>query len=141
MKFAELIVPSLTKTKSYVTGGFRTVSGMVEALNVVDGVGLGRPLCQEPYLCSHILAGKVNSSVALQLSQYDFLTTAMASMLQMRQIGNNLQPINLGLEDNTAPFYQTVQEYMTEKAKDTKGEIFGPPVIKAYNEPLGSQLT
>lgn len=30
---------------------------MVDALNIVDGIGLGRPLCQEPYepyLCSHI---------------------------------------------------------------------------------------
>lgn len=141
MSFAELIVPSLTKTKSYLTGGFRTVSSMVEALNVIDGVGLARPLCQEPYLCSHILAGKVYSSVALQLSQYDFLSTAMASMLQMRQIGNNQQPINLGLGDNTALFYQTVQEYMAEKKEDTKGEIFGPPVIQGYNEPLGSHLT
>ena len=138
MDFAQLIVPSLTKTKSYLTGGFRTVTSMVEALNVIDGVGLARPLCQEPYLCAHILAGQVYSTIALQLSQYDFLTTATASMLQMRQIGNNQQPINLGLGDNTSLFYQSVQEYMAEKAKDSNGETFMPPVIQGYNEPLGS---
>lgn len=141
MDFAQLIVPSLTKTKSYLTGGFRTVTSMVEALDVIDGIGMARPLCQEPYLCSHILAGKVHSTVALQLSQYDFLTTAIASMLQMRQIANSQQPINLGLEDNTPVFYQNVQEYMAEKAKDTKGEVFMPPVIRGYNEPLGSLVT
>ena len=60
------IVLILTKTKSYLPGGFCTDSGMVDALNIVDGIGLGRPLCQEPYepyLCSHILAALIRCAL------------------------------------------------------------------------------
>jgi 2,4-dienoyl-CoA reductase-like NADH-dependent reductase (Old Yellow Enzyme family) len=52
LDFADKIVPALTgKTKVYVTGGMRTVGGMVAALDTVDGVGIGRPLCEEWFLC------------------------------------------------------------------------------------------
>lgn len=44
LEFAEMITPVLTKTKTYVTGRFRTVEGIVNALKTVDGVGLGRPV-------------------------------------------------------------------------------------------------
>ena len=106
---------------------------MVDALNVVDGIGLGRPLCQEPYLCSHILAGKVNAAILLQLSQYDFLTTATAAMMHIRQIGNHHQPINLGLPDNAPAFQQAVGEYMAAKQQDRAGEIYAPPAIRDYD--------
>jgi len=46
LDFAEVIVPSLKQTKTYITGGFKTVGAMVNALNTVDGVGLARPVCQ-----------------------------------------------------------------------------------------------
>ena len=61
IEFAEMIRPHLKKTKVYVTGGFRTASGMVSAVKdgACDGVGIGRPLGAEPYLCKEILAGKV----------------------------------------------------------------------------------
>lgn len=46
IEFAEMIRPHLKKTKVYVTGGFRTASGMVEAVKggSCDGVGIGRLL-------------------------------------------------------------------------------------------------
>lgn len=140
MNFAELIVPSLTKTKFYLTGGFRTVAGMVNALNVLDGVGLGRLLCQEPYLCAHIRAGKVQSAVQVQLDQYDFLTTATALMMQIRQIGNYLQPINLEVGENTPQFYEAIGEYMAAKAKDTTEDLYMLPAMRDYNVPLKSEV-
>jgi 2,4-dienoyl-CoA reductase-like NADH-dependent reductase (Old Yellow Enzyme family) len=45
LEFAEAIVPGLQKTKTYVTGGLRTVGAMVEAPKTVDGVGFARPVC------------------------------------------------------------------------------------------------
>lgn len=113
---------------------------MVDALSVVDGIGLGRPLCQEPYLCSQILAGKVHGSVAIQLSQYDFLTTATASMLQIRQIANSQQPINLGLKESAPLFYQAVQELMASREKDTTGEVYMAPLVQGWNKPLTSAV-
>jgi 2,4-dienoyl-CoA reductase-like NADH-dependent reductase (Old Yellow Enzyme family) len=50
LEFAEGIVRPLNKTKSYITGGFKTVGAMVKALDSVDGVGLARPICQELHL-------------------------------------------------------------------------------------------
>ena len=58
LDFAKTIVPALSKTKTYVTGGFKTVGAMVKALETVDGVGLARPVCQEFRFCSDVLAGK-----------------------------------------------------------------------------------
>jgi 2,4-dienoyl-CoA reductase-like NADH-dependent reductase (Old Yellow Enzyme family) len=50
IEFAEEIMKPLSKTKTYITGGFKTVGAMVKALDIVDGVGLARPVCQEPDL-------------------------------------------------------------------------------------------
>lgn len=65
IEFAELIRPLLSKTKLYVTGGFRTASGMVRALEdkACDGVGIGRPLGAEPYLCKEILSGRITGAI------------------------------------------------------------------------------
>ena len=55
IEFAEMIRPLLKKTKVYVTGGFRTASGMVQAVQdgACDGIGIGRPLGAEPYPVSY----------------------------------------------------------------------------------------
>ncbi|EME45535.1 hypothetical protein DOTSEDRAFT_62043 [Dothistroma septosporum NZE10] len=65
IEFAELIRPLLKKTKLYVTGGFRTASGMVQAITdgACDGIGIGRPLGAEPYLCKEILEGRVTGAI------------------------------------------------------------------------------
>lgn len=56
IEFAEYISPALTKTKMYVTGGLKTVGAMVKALHSVDGIGIGRAVCQEVYLPKDILS-------------------------------------------------------------------------------------
>ncbi|KXT17524.1 hypothetical protein AC579_3227 [Pseudocercospora musae] len=65
IEFAELIRPLLQKTKPYMTGGFRTASGMVRAIEdgATDGIGIGRPLGAEPFLCKEILEGKVTGAI------------------------------------------------------------------------------
>ena len=65
IEFAEMIRPLLKKTKVYVTGGFRTASGMSQAVKdgACDGVGIGRPLGAEPYLCKEILEGRVTGAL------------------------------------------------------------------------------
>ena len=65
IEFAEMLRPLLKKTKVYVTGGFRTVGGMVKALNdgAIDGVGIGRPLSMEPFLCKEMLEGRITGAI------------------------------------------------------------------------------
>ena len=79
LDFAETIVPALTRTKAYVTGGFKTVGAMVKALDIVDGVGLARPVCQEPRLCADILSGKVKGAIKQRLDEQNFGLTNVAA--------------------------------------------------------------
>lgn len=52
----------VAKMPLMVTGGFRSVAGMNEALSGgdVDMIGLGRPLCIDPRFPSHVLSGEVD---------------------------------------------------------------------------------
>ena len=79
LDFAEAIVPALHKTKTYITGGFKTIGAMVKALNIVDGVGLARPVCQEPRLCADILAGKVKGAIKQRIDENNFGITNVAA--------------------------------------------------------------
>ena len=77
IEFAELIRPLLKKTKVYVTGGFRSANGMVSAVRdgACDGIGLGRPLGAEPYLCKEILEGKITGAIEVSYHLWAFTTT------------------------------------------------------------------
>lgn len=79
LEFAEMMAPNLTKTKSYLVGGLRTVGAMVQCLNVVDAVALGRPLCQEPRLCGEILAGRVKGAIIQKGDPTDYLFNTIAA--------------------------------------------------------------
>ncbi|KAL2056069.1 hypothetical protein ABVK25_003712 [Lepraria finkii] len=87
LDFAETIVPALSKTKTYVTGGFQSVGAMVNALNTVDGVGLARTICQEPRLCAEILSEKVKGAIKQRLDESNFGLTNVAAGSQIRMIG------------------------------------------------------
>lgn len=56
--FIDKIVKHIEKPVIYVTGGFRTATGMCEAVSsgVTQGIGLGRPAAQEPDLPKRILS-------------------------------------------------------------------------------------
>ena len=82
LDFADMILPELNKTKAYVTGGLRTVNGMVRALETVHGVGLGRPACHEFDLPQKVLDGQVGSSIDSLLDEDDFGVTVVAAGTQ-----------------------------------------------------------
>jgi 2,4-dienoyl-CoA reductase-like NADH-dependent reductase (Old Yellow Enzyme family) len=58
-RFAPEMRKHLKRTKLMVTGGFRTVQGMADAIahDGVDLIGLGRPLCLAPEAAATILRG------------------------------------------------------------------------------------
>jgi 2,4-dienoyl-CoA reductase-like NADH-dependent reductase (Old Yellow Enzyme family) len=62
-----IIGVDLRSPSRYVTGGFRTLSGMTRALeaNAYDSVETGRPLSAEPYLCKEILEGRVTGALRI----------------------------------------------------------------------------
>lgn len=134
MQFAKLIVPGLTKTKTYVTGGMKTVEGMVKALDTVDGVGLGRALCQEPNLCKDILSGKVKGAMLQKMDMQNFFVTAAASGLQIKQLGQNLEPIDLSVEENTAKTFGALGQWKV--AQQANPDLYQFPAVPEYSTPF-----
>ncbi|KAM0207795.1 hypothetical protein ACHAQD_011880 [Fusarium lateritium] len=92
-EFAKAITPVLSSTKSYTSGGFRTLSGMVNAVRTVDGVGLARAAAQEPSLPNDILSGTVTGfirPIPPFVENYR-LSVALAGG-QLKQIAANRDP-------------------------------------------------
>lgn len=57
------------KVALVVTGGFRTIEGMEQALSdgATDFIGLARPLASEPDLCARLLRGQARASSVTQV--------------------------------------------------------------------------
>jgi 2,4-dienoyl-CoA reductase-like NADH-dependent reductase (Old Yellow Enzyme family) len=124
LEFAEMIVPALgaqRKTKIFITGGLRSVGAMVKALEVVDGIGLGRPAAQEPRLAADILSGKLRGSIR-PLPPFDNSSGLgiQVAGVQIRQIANGMEPFDLSDERAIADFRASVKAWETE-AKDSDG--------------------
>ncbi|KAI2466664.1 NADH:flavin oxidoreductase/NADH oxidase-like protein [Annulohypoxylon bovei var. microspora] len=96
IEFVKDIVPHLSKTKKYLTGGFRTAGAMVKALDILDGVGIGRPATQEPRFPNDILAGKVTGATKPRDEILNDLNSYLtAAGTQMRQIAKGREPVDL----------------------------------------------
>ncbi|CAO4380060.1 unnamed protein product [Caenorhabditis nigoni] len=106
LEFAEKIRPVFKNTVVYLTGGFRTVNAMVDAVKTgaTQGIGLGRPITAEPDLPKKILEGSVPSAIHDALDQNNFAVSLLASNTQMEQMGRNSfkeakQDVSYGLSD------------------------------------------
>ncbi|GAA6043533.1 hypothetical protein JCM8097_001206, partial [Rhodosporidiobolus ruineniae] len=64
VELAEAVKPYIKHAKICVTGGFRTLEGMEQALQdkATDLVGLARPLTAEPYLIREMIEGKTKAA-------------------------------------------------------------------------------
>jgi len=125
MEFADLIAPVLQKTKTYVTGGFKSAGAMVHALNTVDGVGLARPVCQEPHLCKDILDGKVKSAILQRPDESNFGITNVVAGTQIRQIGKDQEPIDMSSEENEQAFMKDMGAWADKMSKDSEQLSYG----------------
>ena len=117
VEFADVIAPRLSKTKVYLTGGFRTVGGMVNALRSVDGVGLARSVTQEPFACRDVLQGKTYGFIQQRLDQDNYGLTLMLSGVQMRQIGRDEEPVNGSDQDEVDAFMRALTASMEQAQK------------------------
>jgi 2,4-dienoyl-CoA reductase-like NADH-dependent reductase (Old Yellow Enzyme family) len=125
LEFAELIAPVLSKTKTYITGGFKSVGAMVKALDIVDGVGLARPLAQEPHLCKDIIEGKVVGAIKQLIDDENFGLTNVAAGTQMRQVGKDQEPIDLSVQENLDAFMKDMGTWGEKMANDSKVQNYG----------------
>lgn len=101
------------------------VGATVQALDTVDGVGLARPLCQEPQLCKDMLENKVKGAILQEVDNYDYGLSMVIAGVQMRQIGKNYEPINMGVVENVAAFMRDLRGWAEESAADKKMVNFG----------------
>lgn len=104
IEFAEEIVKPLTKTKAYITGGLKTVGAMEKALDVVDGVGLGRTVTAEFHLPRDILEGKVTGAIKPAFDEGDTGFAIVAAGTQIKQVGKDHEPIDLSQKENLDNF-------------------------------------
>jgi 2,4-dienoyl-CoA reductase-like NADH-dependent reductase (Old Yellow Enzyme family) len=139
LDFAEKIAPSLTKTKTYVTGGLKSAAAMVDALNIVDGVGLARPVCLEPELPRQMINGEVSSAINQLTDDDDFGITNVAAGTQIRQLGKDQRPIDLSDEKNMEGFKKDMQTWGEGFANDKTGSMYGYVDIESLKAtPYGS---
>lgn len=137
LDFAEEIVKPLTKTKTYITGGFKTVGAMVKALDTVDGVGLARPVCQEFTLPKLMLEGKVTGALKLLIDENDFGITSMVAGAQITQVGHDQQPIDMSRQENKDAFMKDVQAFMKKMGEDKELKEFGHVAVSQKAAPYG----
>jgi len=136
IEFAESIVKPLTKTKAYVTGGFKTVGAMVKALETVDGVGLGRPACQEFHLPRDMLEGKVTGAFKPALDEGDMGTSVFAGGVQIKQVSKDHEPIDLSQKENVEKLLKETQVWAKKLAEeDTDMTAYGFMDVPGPNQP------
>jgi 2,4-dienoyl-CoA reductase-like NADH-dependent reductase (Old Yellow Enzyme family) len=140
LEFAEDIVKPLTKTKTYITGGFKTVGAMVKALDIVDGVGLARPVCQEPRLPKDMLNGKIDGAIHLKLDDNNFGLTNVAAGTQIRQIGKDQEPIDLSDQKNVDAFNKDMETWIEKMGNNDAMNEYGYIDLTQPAKPYGTTI-
>ncbi|KAI1610322.1 NADH oxidase [Exophiala viscosa] len=138
LEFAEKITPGLKKTKTYVTGGFLTLDGMVKALDTVDGVGLARPVCQEPHLCKDLLDGKVVGAIEQEVDRDNFGLTNVIAGTQIRQIGKDQEPIDMSVKENVEAFNKDMGKWGEKMASGDASNYGYVDIESVAAQPYGA---
>ncbi|VDO61492.1 unnamed protein product [Heligmosomoides polygyrus] len=162
-EFAEQLRPCFEKTIVYLTGGFRTARGMVNAVleKANDGVGLGRPTSAEPGeqtihsyclpfrravqisdLPAKILSGECLGAPDTKLDDDDFTLTLIACQSQMWQMGkrplSQLKSVCDDIADLSNPeeaenFKKAAAAYYVEMQKAAEKNEAIPGVLQYQN--------
>ncbi|AJE84137.1 oxidoreductase [Streptomyces albus] len=98
LSYAERVRAELPGLPLMLTGGFRTLDAMADAVRggAVDLVGLGRPLTVEPDIPRELLAGNSDRSIVNPkrsgIRLLDNLTELVYYSVQMRRMGQGKEP-------------------------------------------------
>lgn len=123
--FAALAAQAFQRARVYATGGFRTGAGMADALGAVDGVGIGRPLCHEPFLCRDILAGRAPAAACSLIEDDEFVLSLAAAGAQVRRMGEGGTPVDFRSEESKARFLEDARVWAEEGVADTDRMRYG----------------
>jgi len=138
LEFCDIIVPALSKTKVYVTGGLRSTSAMVEALKTVHGIGLARPACWEFDIPNKLLSEKASAAMQTKLDEQDFGTTNVAAGTMIRQVSKDQEPIPLSDEKYAGVFKKSMEEWGAKMQSNEGGYMYGYVDLKGFEpKPYG----
>lgn len=141
LEFAELIAPVFSKTKTYITGGFKTVGAMNKALEAIDGVGLARTLAQEPRFCKDILNGRFTGARKQATDDNDFGITNIAAGAQLVQIGKDEEPIDLSSQANLDALMKDLGVWIEQTTNDSGMKFHGYANVTSVEAvPYGTSL-
>ncbi|KAJ5009935.1 NADH-dependent flavin oxidoreductase nadA, partial [Colletotrichum sp. SAR 10_99] len=124
LEFAETVVAGLgdrdtRKTKAYIVGGMRTVGAMVKALDIVDGVALGRPGAQEFRIASDILESRITGAIRpVQMMEDDFGFGLTAAGAHIRQVSKGQEPFDSSDLAATGTFASDMQAWYQDMIAD-----------------------
>ncbi|KAI5806284.1 NADH oxidase [Geopyxis carbonaria] len=140
LEFADVVRPALSKTVIYVTGGFRSADAMVEAVQKgsTDGIGLGRPLTDDPRLCLRILNPEIPVYAARKpLDMGSQGAEVGAAGLQIKQLASDIEPSDLSDEQQVKAVIDTLMAGMKAQAEDAEKGIIkaGFPLVEGHTTP------
>lgn len=116
----------LKKAKLYLTGGFRTAGAMVHAIQqgTIDGIGLGRPVCEEPFLPKMLISGEVSAARNSLIDGPNFGLHGAIGGFQLLQLGRgDTVTLNTTDEEAVANFKVKFNEVLAKKAELAKEGI------------------
>ena len=115
-----------------------TTVGMVSALISVDGVGLGRPICQEPNIAKDMLKGKISGAIVQKVDRDNFGLLITIAGAQIREIGKDQEPIDMSVQENVEAFMKDMGVW-SKKMSSGNASIYGfLDIESAQTRPYGA---
>ncbi|OLN86339.1 NADH oxidase 2 [Colletotrichum chlorophyti] len=124
LEFADTVVKGLgdagsRKTKAYIVGGMRSLGAMVKALDVVDGVAIGRPSAQEFRIAADFLEGRITGAIRpVDMMENDFGFGLTAAGAHMRQVSKGQEPFDSSDAAAVGTFAADMQAWYGEMIAD-----------------------
>ncbi|CAI5450934.1 unnamed protein product [Caenorhabditis angaria] len=139
VKLIKMVTKVFSKTVVYITGGWQTVGGMVDAVNlgITQGIGFARASAAEPNLARKLLTGQANAVLHNKFGPSDFMTSKHAAHFQMRSAAQssieNVQSSTDGIPDFTNEkeanhFAEKAAEYMKHVGENGKPDSFAETI-------------
>ncbi|KAJ4127077.1 hypothetical protein NW768_008700 [Fusarium equiseti] len=136
---AEEIVKALKRDmKVFSTGGFKTVKAMVDSLDIIDGVGLGRASAQEPRFPETLKKESITGTMEQCFDHDDVLKRFAAAGVQICQIANQQEPVDLSKQENTDSLWNDVMQYYVKAGADTEHKLYKWPAVTQVVYPYGA---
>lgn len=135
---AEEIVKVLKRDiKIFSTGGFKSIKAMVDSLQVIDGVGIGRASAQEPRFVEMLKKVSIPGTMEQRYDHDDVVKRLAAAGIQISQIANNLEPVDLSKQENADGLWNDVMQYFQQAAQDTEHKLYKWPALSQVAQPYG----